>query len=495
VDHFDNPPRLVAVVCVLWFVCGCRDSTHLRAQPHDAGPPVRAHGDAQAADAQAADAQVLDAQTRDAQPGHADDDDAGASAQDAILQSLLDWVLDTIQQGGKTSAQALEQHVSPQALSSVPTSQFMMVFTQLAQQLNPFHVTQQVQLSAASIEAQLDTAAGPWVVTIGRTHSAPFRISTLQFKPGLLMIPPKTYDQAMQQLRSLAPGHALLVAEVVDGACQPIAELDTTPRMAIGSAFKLWVLLALDSKLRADSSVTWDSQLAIRDALKSLPSGMFQDEPAGTQFTLRKFADQMISVSDNTAADHMIDFVGRSAVEAAQHDSQHSDPSANIPWLDTRQAFALKFWASAELLSAYRNADAAGRAKLLDQLQSLPIDTSKLADYTAPRALDIEWFASARDLCQVLATLGTRANFDTESELFRVLSINSGLPFDTSDWPFIAYKGGSELGVINLSWLLHRADGRWFSVVLTLNDASNPLDEDAATTVAMGVAQILAAQR
>ena len=69
---------------------------------------------------------------------------------------------------------------------------------------------------------------------------------------------------------------------------------------AIGSAFKLYVLGAL-ARAVADGDATWQERLAIRDAWKSLPSGAMRDEPAGSAFTLRHYAEQMISVSDNTA--------------------------------------------------------------------------------------------------------------------------------------------------------------------------------------------------
>ena len=57
-----------------------------------------------------------------------------------------------------------------------------------------------------------------------------------------------------------------------------------------------------------------------------------------------------------------------------------------------------------------------------------------------------------------------------------VLSINPGFPLDTEIWPFIGYKGGSEPGVFNFTWLLRRADDRWFVFSSGFNNAEDVLE-------------------
>ena len=128
---------------------------------------------------------------------------------------------------------------------------------------------------------------------------------------------------------------------------------------------------------------------------------------------------------------------------------------------------------------------------MLPALHALPIDTSKLASWTAPRSLEFEWFANARDLCNVLAALGSRAGYDRNSELLRILSINPGVAFDTTQWPYIGYKGGAEPGVLNTSWLLQRSDGRWFSIVITLNDDARLIDQNRVVALALGLSRLL----
>ena len=72
----------------------------------------------------------------------------------------------------------------------------------------------------------------------------------------------------------------------------------------------------------------------------------------------------MISISDNTAADMLINLVGRSAVQA--QDRQWSDHAAlNVPFLTTREAFILKLSQWPALANRYIAANQAGRQALL----------------------------------------------------------------------------------------------------------------------------------
>ena len=83
--------------------------------------------------------------------------------------------------------------------------------------------------------------------------------------------------------------------------------------------------------------VSWNQDLTVTAALKSGGSGSLQDVPAGTRVSVRQTALQMISISDNTAADMLIHLVGRSAVQA--QDRQWSAHAAlNVPFLTTREA-------------------------------------------------------------------------------------------------------------------------------------------------------------
>ena len=56
----------------------------------------------------------------------------------------------------------------------------------------------------------------------------------------------------------------------------------------------------------------WNQDLTVTAQLKSLPSGQLQDDPDGTQISVLDTAAKMISISDNTAANMLINLAGRS---------------------------------------------------------------------------------------------------------------------------------------------------------------------------------------
>src|SRR5207253_3230121 len=64
-----------------------------------------------------------------------------------------------------------------------------------------------------------------------------------------------------------------------------------------------------------DGKIKWDDQLPIKTEYKSLPTGTLQAQPEGKTFAVSEYADNMISISDNTATDHLIHHLGRMAVE------------------------------------------------------------------------------------------------------------------------------------------------------------------------------------
>jgi beta-lactamase class A len=252
------------------------------------------------------------------------------------------------------------------------------------------------------------------------------------------------------------------------------------------------VLGALGSAV-AHGQVSWNTELAIRTAWKSLPSGTLRDEPAGTKFTLLHYARQMISVSDNTAADHLIHELGRGAVEAqlSELGNQHAD--LDEPFLTTRELFALKLAAPAALRAEYAVAGAAERTRLLAQVDKLTATLAQAKGWTAPREIGaIEWFASPADLARAIAALVNESERPGLAPLRQVLAINPGIAFDKSTWTYAAFKGGSEPGVISTTWYLRRADGKTFVLSIVLNDPKQDISTLGEVSVAEAAVNLLA---
>jgi beta-lactamase class A len=232
----------------------------------------------------------------------------------------------------------------------------------------------------------------------------------------------------------------------------------------VGSAFKLFVLAELARQGRKLDEVT-----QLRDEHKSLPSGFLQTWPAGAPLTLHTLATLMISVSDNTAADHLIHLLGREALEKNLAASGHHHPEGMRPFLTTVEMFRLKMFAGESVRAAYAKANEAERRKILTTLKQ-PLGDAGAVLFTRPTYIDsIEWFASVGDLCRVMDVLRKA------KPVREALAVNVPATVDKG-WTFSGYKGGSEPGVINMSFVLEGKRGS-YCVAATWNDPVKPVEE------------------
>ena len=294
---------------------------------------------------------------------------------------------------------------------------------------------------------------------------------------------PTTWSGVDAALRSVAPKVHLFVAAVTNGTCEPVHAIDADTPAPLGSAFKLYVLDALGRAV-ASHKVSWDQRLTISAELKSLPSGELQTEPDGTQMSVRDVAAKMISISDNTAADMLIHLLGRSSVEAAVGASGMADPARDLPFLTTRELFALKLDQWPMLADRYLATDTAGRRALLAHT----IDPAALPPATPwanPRDIDtVEWFASAKDICRVFASLGELARQPGLAPIGDVFAINDGgLGLDTAHWQTTWFKGGSEPGVLTLNYLATTRTGHTYVVSALAEDPAAPISKASASLV------------
>jgi hypothetical protein len=160
--------------------------------------------------------------------------------------------------------------------------------------------------------------------------------------------------------------------------------------------------------------------------------------------------------------------------------------------LKTREFFQLKGAASESLLERYAAAAAAERRRLLtDSIRPLPLPAdAELA--SEPTAIEsIEYFASAAELCRLIVALDRMAGRPGLAPVREALTENAGLRWDRTRWPLIAYKGGSEPGVLNVTWLLERDDGARFAVSIGWNDPERPIDRDRALAAAYALVKLL----
>ncbi|GGH45276.1 serine hydrolase [Microbacterium album] len=251
----------------------------------------------------------------------------------------------------------------------------------------------------------------------------------------------------------------------------------------LASAFKLYVLHAVADAVRA-GELTWDDTVTVTDATRSLPSGELQDEPDGTRVTIREAAEKMIAISDNTAADMLIQHVSRERVEAAVAEAGHHDPGLMRPFLTTRELFQLGWGADRAPARAWREGDESERRSLLERIGELPLDV-EAADVAGPAVWPdgIDWFASAADTAAVHHALHEM----DDPTVRAILAENPGIRTDGA-WQHVAFKGGSSLGVLTGSWLGEATDGTLLTVVVLMS-SEDPADLASAQRDLVGLAE------
>jgi hypothetical protein len=295
-------------------------------------------------------------------------------------------------------------------------------------------------------------------------------------------------------LDALAPSDNLLVAEVQGSTCRTIHGRNETQPLAIASVFKLYVFGELARQIQLGEA-SWTDQITLSNSLRSMPSGDYAYVPAGTVVDVRSLAEAMIWVSDNTATDHLISYLGRENVERAFGAFGHSNPEANLPLLLTREMFGIKMTQSDDWMSRFMAAsDDEQRALLRGEIDPMTINpTGGWGQWNGPTAIDgIEWFASASDLCRVTASLWSLGAQPGLTPVREILTGNRGGVTDTTAFPGAGYKGGYEAGVVNMTYVLERSDGRVFFVSAGYNTPNGTIDQGSARTALQPVFTCLA---
>ena len=244
---------------------------------------------------------------------------------------------------------------------------------------------------------------------------------------------------------------------------QELYSLDGEENMAVGSSFKLYVLKALYGEMGSDS---WDKVIRLKKKDMSLPSGILQDWPVGTPVTVKTLSNLMISQSDNTATDILIDLVGKKYLE-------QNTNTENRPFLTTVEAFNLKYGVDSSTRKNYITGDTKQKREILESLQGLIVNVNQVTASTPTLIEEVEWFFSTEELASIIYDL-RGAN-----EIY----INPGLA-TKSDWYRAGYKGGSEGGVLQYTHLLQKSKNSPVYVIsLTANNPEKGLNTSKITEI------------
>lgn len=354
-------------------------------------------------------------------------------------------------------------------LEAVPPSQLASISTQLTAQFgNAVSVEDitTIEGTASQVTIRMERGLARFAVVLDPSQDS--KIGGLR----VLGVTPigDTMEQIASDLASL-DGEVSAFFGPIDGNSGTLA-INTQAQRPLGSAMKLYVLGALGEEI-AQGLRGWGDVVALDR--KSFPSGQMQNWPEGSPVTLHTLASLMISISDNTATDALIRLLGRERMAQYLAQSAHSQPDRNAPWLTTRELFLLK-GGPEERIASFSSGSADERERILARVEDNPPTLGEInaALAAGPVAIDaIEWFASASDL----ASLFARMRAASDPEVFRILQISKGIDADiAAKWDYVGYKGGSETGVLNMTWLLKDASDRDHILTLSWSNTQKPVD-------------------
>lgn len=367
-----------------------------------------------------------------------------------------------------------EDYFSPSFLAAVPAEQLKAISDQfVAQHGKPIKVIGVAPTGPNSATIKIEYEKAIATADISVESAAPNKVV------GLLVKGFEVKGDSLAKIDGVfaaLPGKAGYLVEKIgaDGVRQQVAGRGTGQQFAIASTFKLYVLAELASQVQAGRR-SWSDVVPILDTNYS--STATQNWPRSTPVTLQTLATWMISVSDNSATDALIRVLGREAIEEKLATIGHSAPDKTLPMLTTVEVFALK--SNPSLRVKFEQASEAQQRDLLEkEAAALKYERINMAALgSGPVAIDsIEWFASPTDIANLLNNIRRTGN----QTALDVMAVNKGVaPTSAAKWKYLGYKGGSEPGVISMSFLAQSNAGAWYAISGSWNNAAKEVDNAA----------------
>jgi hypothetical protein len=385
-----------------------------------------------------------------------------------------------------------EKLFAPVFLTQVPPDKLNQIFD--------YYFTQGGRCTQAKLTESDGALAGKFDLFFEQGYSVPATLSVNPEEPHLIAglwlgVPVKlaaTLAGVVDELKALPGDTNLLVVKLNANGPTTVIAHNAERELALGSAFKLYILSELVRAVNARER-KWPDIVPLDARVASLPSGMLQTWPAGAPVTMHTLATMMISISDNTAADQLLATLGRERVEHMLAATGHAKPELDMPFLSTLEMFKLKGEPTGKAAGAYLALDAkARRAYLADTIAAVKREEVKPYADGKPAYVDkIEWFASAADMCRLLDWL--RRQSETDQTARQILAINpgAGLVIPRDKWQYVGYKGGSEPGVLNLTYLLQSKKGDWYAFSIGWNNPQAALDNTKLFTLVQQVLQLI----
>lgn len=244
--------------------------------------------------------------------------------------------------------------------------------------------------------------------------------------------------------------------------------------MAVGSTFKLVILAALDEEIKRGKR-RWSDVVPLTK--KSLPSGQMQHWPNNAPISLHTLATMMISISDNTATDTLLELLGRQNVTRFEQ-SIGIMTHRQSPMLSTIEFFVLKEDAQTSLRNQWISGNYSSRLRLLENNKKLwrPSNAGHASAGATPAHIDkIEWFYAPSDIASIMNWFAIHGSPQAKS----ILGVSPGMSgADRQNWSYVGYKGGSETGVISMNYLLISKNGEQYIISGSWNNPSKAVDDN-----------------
>lgn len=263
-------------------------------------------------------------------------------------------------------------------------------------------------------------------------------------------LPPtvKSWHDVDAVLGKTGARYSYQAAKVDDARCDPVAGTNTERSLPLASIFKLYVLHAVATAVKA-GTVSWDDQLTVTEKSRAVGSSGLA-LPAGAQVSVRTAAEKMIATSDNMATDLLIDKLGTHAIEEALATAGHHDPAAMTPFPTMYELFSVG-WGRPDLRSEWEHGSPEVRARLLAQANASHYDPDPIRAHSPASSYGAEWYGNAQDICRVHAALQADAT-GKAAPVRQILSAVAGIQLDRNVWPYIGAKAGGLPGDLTFSW-------------------------------------------
>ncbi|MGC9070971.1 MAG: serine hydrolase [Elusimicrobiales bacterium] len=306
------------------------------------------------------------------------------------------------------------------------------------------------------------------------------RITSFSFRPPFKKT--LSVSDIVEKLKSLNYEKKAILIKKLTQIEKTLYSYNDEESFAIGQAFTLYILSYL-----AENEKRWDRVVRVDHNHKSFSSSTINKYPESAPATIFTLAYHMISESDSTATDILIDYIGKQKLEHYIKD-KNSNYILNLPFLKTKEAFRIKM--KPNFAQKYQQASTDEKREMLRYLEDDETNTYKLDSSTTPFINTADWFASPKDICLLMDHIRIINNPFANA----ILSLNPGLDLKSGGYLWGGFKGGRESGVLTLNWLLKAKDEKYYCISIMINDSKKDIYEAEVFELSQNLLNIFATE-